>query len=68
MKSKQMNKKKNSEEGEEGRQDAEEGVAESLEGETEGRGGQNQGGGIANDFTSSCGTWLEQEKGKEGKE
>lgn len=34
----------------------------------EGRGGQNQGGGIANDFTSSCWTWLEQEKGKEGKE
>lgn len=46
-------------EGEEGRQDAEEGVAESLEGESEGRGGQKQGGGIANDFTSSCGTWLE---------
>lgn len=24
-----------------------------------GRRGRKQGGGIANDFTSSCGTWLE---------
>lgn len=32
------------------------------------RRGQKQGGGIANDFTSSCGTWLEWEKRKEGKE
>ena len=65
---KQADEAKNSEGGEKGRQDAEEGVAESWEGETEGRGGQKQGGGIANDFTSSCGTWLEREKGKEGKE
>lgn len=33
---------------------------------TEGMGGQSQGGGIANDFTSSCGTWLELEKRAEG--
>lgn len=65
---KQADEAEKKEEGEEGRQDAEEGVAKSLEGETEGRGGQKQGGGIANDFTSSCGTWLEREKGTEGKE
>lgn len=41
-----------------------EGVAESSEVATEGMGGQ--GGGIANDFTSSCGTWLELEKRGEG--
>lgn len=38
-----------------------EGVAESLEVVTGRMGGQNQGGGIANDFTSSCGAWLELE-------